>query len=123
MRAPPFSISRAGPNRIDMELAGTLDAAATERFLDKWRAVAADMDRPRILYRVKAKMRPNWGSMQVMRRRWDETNALFFGADRWAVVSDSWLVRKLFSFKVEGVTCRTWKLQDAHLARAWPDEP
>lgn len=115
-------ITKPAPNRLDIELKGTLDADAMEKALDELLALSEDVTNGRMLYTIPEFSMPTLGAIGVELRRLPKLFGLLGKFDRCAVLSDTAWLRtaaevegKLFP----GIEIKAFELGDADAAEAW----
>lgn len=95
-----LNIAKPSENRVDIELAGTLDAQIMRDALDDLIAKSADVENGRIFYTITDFSMPTLGAIGVELGRLPKLFALLGKFDKCAVVSDLKWVRK--AAEIEG---------------------
>jgi hypothetical protein len=87
-----LTVTKPGPDRLDITLSGTLDAEAMGAGLDQIIAQSEGMKHGRMLYRITDFAMPTLGALAVEFERLPKLFALLGRFDRCAVLSDTaWL--------------------------------
>lgn len=117
-----LTVTRPSPDRLDIDLRGSLDADAMRAGLDEIIALSEGMRNGRMLYRITDFAMPTLGALGVEFQRLPKLFALVARFDRCAVVSDAaWLRRaaEIEGALIPGLKIKSFDLPDAAAAEAW----
>ncbi|MDA0231508.1 MAG: STAS/SEC14 domain-containing protein [Proteobacteria bacterium] len=117
-----LTVTKPTPNRIDIELSGTLDSETMRVALDDLTAKSEDITNGRMLYTITELSIPTLGAIGVEFSRLPKLFGLLGKFDRCAVLSDaSWLrtAAEIEGALFPGVEIKSFTLQEAEDAEAW----
>ncbi len=120
-----LNITPNGPNRLDLEYEGKLDADAMRAGLDKLISESEGIEHGRMLYRVGDFDMPTFGALGVELARIPALFKLIRKFDRVAVLADQAWVRKAGEIEgalIPGVEIKAFDLADDAAAEAWLGE-
>ncbi len=117
-----LKIETRGPNRIDLELSGKLDADAMKAGLDELITRSRDIDDGRLLYRIRDFDLPTLGAFGVELARLPELFRLVGRFDRVAVLTETAWIRTVSEFEgalIPGLTIKAFGLDEEGEAEEW----
>ncbi|MCL3880856.1 STAS/SEC14 domain-containing protein [Marivita sp. GX14005] len=117
-----LTITKPEPNRLDVELAGKLDAEAMAKGLDELITLSRDINRGVMLYRVISVEFPDLGALSVQMTRLPKLFGLLGRFDRCAVLSDAAWVRTAAEVEgafFPGIEIKAFALNQGSAAEAW----
>jgi hypothetical protein len=117
-----LSVTKPSPDRLDIDLSGTLDADAMRAGLDDLVRLSEGMRSGRMLYRITDFHMPTMGAIGVELRRLPKLFALISRFRRCAVVSDvAWLrtAAEVEGRLIPGLEIKSFDLPEAAAAEAW----
>lgn len=117
-----MSIAKTAPNRVEIDLEGSLDANAMETALDRLLALSDGVSAGRMLYRVTNFEMPTLGVIAVELRRLPSLFSLIGKFDKCAVLSDTSWIRTWAEVEgalIPGLEIRAFELHEAAEAERW----
>lgn len=121
-----FQISKPAPNRLDLELSGTIDADAMRAALDDLIEKSADIEHGRMLYVMPEMAWPTLSAFAVEMSRVPKLFGLLSHFERAAVLSDAGWIKSIAEFKgaiFPGIEIRGFDMSEKAAAEAWLAEP
>lgn len=115
-------ITPNGPNRLDLELDGKLDADAMRAGLDELTRESEGIENGRMLYSIGDFDIPTFGALGVEFSRLPALFKMVKKFDRIAVLADQSWVRKVGEIEgalIPGVTIKAFERSDDGAAEAW----
>jgi hypothetical protein len=120
-----LSIKKTGPDRIDIEFSGSLDADEMHAALDALISESADVTGGRMFYRIGAFEFPTLGALAVKFEYLPKLFALLGKYDRCAVVSDQAWIRTAADIEgalFPGIDIKGFEPAEEADAEAWLNE-
>ena len=120
-----LTIEKTGPNRIELTLSGTLNAATMRAGLDDLLTTSEGVTSGRLLYRIEAFNLPTLGAIAAELMRLPELFGLLNRFDRCAVLCDIEWIRRMAEVEgkvLPGLTIRSFPLSADVAAEAWLDD-
>lgn len=117
-----LKIENLSPNRIDIDLNGTIDAQAMRAGLDDLIAKSENIEKGRMLYTITDFSLPTLGAFGVEMSRLPKLFGLLAKFEKCAVLSDSNWLRKAAEFEgvlFPGIDIKSFKLDERDAAEAW----
>lgn len=117
-----LTIKKPEPNRLDIELSGTLDASMMALALDDLIEKSEGIRNGRMLYRIPEFALPTLGAIGVEFTRLPKLFGLLGKFDRCAVLTDAGWLQKAAEIEgalFPGIDIRAFALDDAAGAEAW----
>lgn len=117
-----LTITSRGPNRLDIDFQGSIDAAQMRAGLDDLFAKAAGIEHGRMLYRIRDFDMPSVGAIAVELRQMVPLLRLLRRFDRIAVVADAGWVRRMSEIEgalFPGLELKAFDPAHAAEAEAW----
>lgn len=117
-----FNVALNGPNRVDIEYSGKLDADDKERALDDLLRLGKDMHNGRLLYRIGDFALPTLGAFRVEFSRIPKLFKLIKNFDRAAVLTEKKWVRTVSEIEgalIPGLKIKAFTLDQEAEAEAW----
>jgi hypothetical protein len=117
-----LTITKPKPNRVDVELSGTLDSETMRVALDDLIAKSDDVTNGRMLYTITELSVPSLAAIGVEFSRLPKLFGLLGKFDRCAVLSDaSWLrtAAEIEGALFPGIEIKSFGLQETEDAEAW----
>jgi SpoIIAA-like len=121
-----LTVTKPAPDRVEVALSGTVDAAAMRAGLDELIRLSEGVRNGRMLYRITDFSMPTLGAFAVEFGRLPKLFALIGRFDRCAVLSDvAWLRRaaEVEGRLIPGLEVRSFQPGDAEAAEAWLAAP
>lgn len=115
-------VTKPSPNRVDIELSGTLDADAMRAALDDLIAKSEDVTNGKMLYTITDFSMPSLGAIGVELQRLPKLFGLLGKFDRCAVLCDeSWLrtAAEIEGALFPGIQIKSFERAEAEDAEAW----
>ena len=117
-----LKITQPAPNRIDLELTGTLDEPAMKAALDELIEKSKSISGGKMLYRATEFSMPTLGAIGIELQRLPELFALIGKFDRCAVLSDQNWIRTGAEIKgalIPGLEIKGFQLDETEAAERW----
>lgn len=117
-----LKITKPAPDRVDLELAGQVDAEAMRAALDTLIEQSKGVSHGRMLYRITDFALPTLGAIAVEFGRLPALFGLLGKYDKCAVLTDSdWLAKaaELEGALFPGIAIKSFALEEAEEAEAW----
>lgn len=117
-----FTVTRVGPNRIDITYSGKLDSDEMSAALDDLVSNTEDIDNGRMLFRVGEFVLPTLGAIKIELSRWPSMFGFIRQFRRCAVVAEQrWLktIAEVEGALIPGVTIKGFGLDEEAAAEAW----
>ena len=117
-----LKITENGPNRVDIELTGEIDAEAMAAGLDDLIAKSEGVTNGRMLYRIPVFAMPSLSALGVEMTRLPKLFGLLGKFDRCAVLTDiAWLrtAAEIEGALIPGLAIKAFELADDEAAEAW----
>jgi hypothetical protein len=117
-----FTVRKTGPNRLDLEFSGKLDADGMRTALDELIAQSAGIEHGYMLYRLADFDWPSLGALGVELARLPELFRLINRFDRVAVLAEQSWIQKASEIEgalLPGVEVRAFDLDAQAAAEAW----
>lgn len=117
-----LTLTKPGPNRVDIEFSGCLDADAMREGLDKLLELSEDVSQGTMLYRISNFEIPTAGAIGVELARLPKLFGLLGKFDRCAVLSDtSWLrtAAEVEGALIPGISIKAFPFDAEDEAEAW----
>ncbi|GAA6207034.1 hypothetical protein NBRC116601_03270 [Cognatishimia sp. WU-CL00825] len=117
-----LKITKKSPNRVDIELFGTLNTDDMRLGLDELIEVSADVNNGKMLYTITDFTMPTLGAIGVEFTRLSKLFGLLGKFDKCAVLSDASWVRTAAEIEgavFPGIEIRSFHLNDTIAAEAW----
>ena len=111
-----------GPNRLDLELSGKLDADEMKSALDELISKAAGIEHGKMLYRISDFNLPTLGAIAVELSRLPQLFKMVRSFDRAAVLTEKkWVktVREIEGALIPGLEIKAFYLDEEAEAEAW----
>jgi hypothetical protein len=121
-----LQIESKGPNRIDLELSGKLDANEMKSALDELISKAEDIEHGRMLYRIVEFHLPTLGAIGVELSRLPGLLRMVGRFDRVAVLTEKEWLKKASEFEgalIPGLEIKAFALDEESQAEAWLAAP
>ena len=117
-----LTVTKPEPNRVDIELSGTLGAETMRVALDDLIAKTQDVTNGRMLYTITEFSLPSLGAIGVELKRLPKLFGLLGKFDRCAVLSDaSWLrtAAEIEGALFPGIEIKSFELHQVDAAETW----
>lgn len=117
-----LAVTKPAPNRVEIEVRGTIDTDQMAVGLDELIAASEDVIGGRMLYRLTDFSMPTIGAIGVELRRLPKLFALLAKFDRCAVLSDTAWVRKAAEIEgalFPGIEIKSFEPSQEAAAEAW----
>ena len=117
-----FTIEKTGPNRLDIEISGSLDAESMKTGLDQLISKSEDVSGGAMRYRVADLSMPTFGPLNLELQRIPQLFGLLKKYKRCAVLSDLAWIRTLAEVEgafFPGLQVKSFELTDEAAAEAW----
>ncbi len=117
-----LTVTKPGPNRLDIELSGTLDAEAMRAGLDDLLAKSEDIKDGTMLYRIPGFAMPTLGAIGVEMGYLPKLFSLLGKFERCAVCTDAaWLraAAEVEGALLPGLVITGFALDETKAAEAW----
>jgi hypothetical protein len=117
-----LKISKPGPNRVDVEFSGKLDAEAMKAGLDELITQSEDVENGRMLYRIGGFRLPTLGALGIELSRLPSLLRLMGRFDRCAVLADQDWIRAIAELEgklMPGFEIRGFEPDEEAAAEAW----
>ena len=117
-----FTVKKTGPNRLDLEISGKIDADAMRDGLDALTADSEGFENGLMFYRITDFSFPSFDAIAVEFKRLPQLFGLIGKFDKCAVVSDeSWLrtAAEIEGALIPGLTIKAFAPEDEPAAEAW----
>ena len=121
-----LTITKPGPNRIDIDLSGRISAEQMAEGLDDLLDKSQDVNEGVMLYRITSFAFPDFGAIAVEMARMPKLFALLGRFDRCAVLSDAVWIRTAAEVEgalFPGIDIKAFDLDDVAAAEAWLNAP
>lgn len=119
-----YSITKSGPNRVDIEFSGGIDANMMTAILDELITKSEDLDHGGMLYVIKDFEMPTLGALAVELSKLPSLLGLISKFDKCAVVSDAGWIRAAADIEgvlIPGLTIKTFLPEEKAAAELWLD--
>lgn len=119
---PMLTVTKPAPNRVDIELKGTLNAETMQDGLEDLIAKSEDVTNGRMIYRITEFSLPTIGAIAVEVRLLPKLFGLLGKYDRCAVLSDAGWVRRAAEIEgalFPGIAIKSFELAKTEEAEAW----
>jgi len=120
-----LTVSKPSPNRVDIELSGTLDAETMRTALEDLIAKSEDVTNGRMLYTIPEFAMPTLGALGVELQFLPKLFGLLGKFDRCAVLSDASWIRTAAEIEgalFPGITIKSFELDNLEAAETWLSE-
>ena len=120
-----LTVSKPSPNRVDIELSGTLDAETMRTALEDLIAKSEDVTNGRMLYTIPEFAMPTLGALGVELQFLPKLFGLLGKFDRCAVLSDAGWIRTAAEIEgalFPGITIKSFELDNVEAAETWLSE-
>ena len=117
-----YTVSKPGPNRVDIAIRGSLDKEAVEGMIDQLIAQSETVSGGRMLYWITEVSMPGIGAWAVEFRRLPQLFALIRKFDRIAIISDAGWIRRGAEIEgalIPGLAIRGFAPEATDDAEAW----
>lgn len=117
-----LTITKPGPNRVDIELSGRIDSEEMARGLDDLLEKSQDVNAGVMLYRITSFAFPDLGAIAVEMARLPKLFGLLGRFDRCAVLSDAAWIRTAAEVEgalFPGIDIKGFDLSEEDAAEAW----
>lgn len=117
-----LTITKPGPNRVDIELSGKIDSEEMARGLDDLLEKSQDVNAGFMLYRITSFAFPDLGAIAVEMARLPKLFGLLGRFDRCAVLSDAAWIRTAAEVEgalFPGIDIKGFDLSEEDAAEAW----
>lgn len=117
-----LNVEENGPNRLDIELSGKLDAEEMKVALDDLIGKAAEFENGRMLYRVRDFNFPTLGAIGVEMSRLPQLFQLIGKFDRIAVLAEKEWIKKASEIEgafMPGLEIKAFDLDEEAEAETW----
>ncbi len=117
-----LTISKPSPDRVDIELSGTLDAEGMRTALEDLIAKSEDVANGKMLYKIPEFAMPTLGALGVELQFLPKLFGLLGKFDRCAVLSDASWIRTAAEIEgalFPGITIKSFELDQGEAAEAW----
>lgn len=117
-----FKITKTAPNRLDIDLSGSLDADAMRKGLDRLVKSAEGITNGRMLYRIRDFEMPTMGALAIEFQQMPRLFGLIGRFDKCAVLSDTaWLrtAAELEGAVIPNLEIKSFMLADVAAAEEW----
>ena len=115
-------ISKPAPDRLDIELSGTLDAETMRKALDDLLAKSEGIANGKMLYRIRDFELPTLGAIAVEFQQMPRLFSLIGRFDKCAVLCDAAWIRTVAQIEgavIPNLEIKSFVLTDAAAAEAW----
>ena len=117
-----FKIAKSGPNRVDIELRGTIDAEAMRNGLDALFTASEEVEKGKMLYTIPEFAMPTPKAIAIEMGYIPKMFGLLKKFDRCAVLTDAvWLQKaaELEGAVIPGIEIKSFGLTEVDAAEAW----
>lgn len=117
-----LTITKPGPNRVDIELSGRIDSEEMAKGLDDLLEKSQDVNAGVMLYRITSFAFPDLGAIAVEMARLPKLFGLLGRFDRCAVLSDAAWIRTAAEVEgalFPGIDIKGFDLSEDDAAEAW----
>ena len=117
-----LKITKPAPNRLNIELQGTLDAEAMRKAMDDLVHLSEDINAGRMLYTIRGFAMPTMGALGVEFGYLPKLFSLIGRFDRCAVLCDTGWLRTAAEVEgalIPGLAIKSFELTDGEAAEAW----
>ncbi len=117
-----FKVTANGPNRVDIELKGKLDADEMKKALDELVGTTKNIEHGQMLYRIDNFDFPTLGAIGIELSRLPELFKLIGKFDRAAVLADEGWLRTASEIEgalIPGLEIKAFHRKDEAEAEAW----
>ena len=117
-----LAITKPSENRVDIEISGSIDAAAMQTGLDTLIEQSETVVDGRMLYTITNFSMPTMSALAVELKRLPKLFGLLSKYNRCAVVSDTGWLRKAAEVEgalIPGLTIKSFDIDDTERAEEW----
>ena len=117
-----LAITKPSDNRVDIEISGSIDAAAMQTGLDTLIEQSETVVDGRMLYTITNFSMPTMSALAVELKRLPKLFGLLSKYNRCAVVSDTGWLRKAAEVEgalIPGLTIKSFDIDDTERAEEW----
>ncbi|WP_342077047.1 STAS/SEC14 domain-containing protein [Yoonia sp. SS1-5] len=117
-----LKVTKPAPNRLDIQLEGTMDAEKMRHGLDTLLRLSADINQGVMMYRIKGFTMPTLGALGVEFGYLPKLMGLVGRFDKCAVCCDTAWIRTAAEVEgaiIPGLDIKTFDLDDRDGAEAW----
>jgi hypothetical protein len=117
-----IKVTKPGPNRIDIEIRGSIDGLAMREGLDAIIEQSEGVTGGRMLYTIDDLKMPTMGALGIEMTRLPQLMSVVSRFDRCAVLSDTpWLrqAAELEGAMIPGLRIKAFEAEDRAAAEAW----
>lgn len=117
-----LTVTKTGPNRVDLDLTGRLDATIMHKALDELIAASEGVTQGRMLYTIPQMIWPTVGAIGVELAHLPKLFGLLGKFDKCAVLTDEGWLKTAAEFEgalIPGLTIKAFGTDQRDQAEAW----